>query len=303
MFFLSYARADEPSVRALVEDLRQLGDVWRDHQIAGGQAWWREILGQIRVCDLFVFALSEASLSSEACRAEFNYAYATRRPILPVQVGKVASVPRHIGQFQIVDYSVGTTTGGIRLATAVRALDRQRPPLPSPLPPEPQPPEPRPVHTPSLSRRGRATGVALVLLFVLLVGGTLGVSLLSSSSTNPTGVPVSSSDPGGDASEPRAAMLAAVRDYYGVVTVNPAAGWARLSPSLQAQTGGFSMYQSFWSTVTSAVVVNANVIDGNTVSATVDFSAAGRDRVRETHELHMIRSADGSWLIDADRVS
>jgi hypothetical protein len=185
VFFLSYARADEPVVRALVEDLRQLGDVWRDQEIAGGQAWWREILRQVRACHLCVFALSEASLASPACRAELDYAWATHRPILPVQVGDVAYLPRRIGELQIVDYRVGTSAGGVRLATAVHRFDGCRPPLPSPLPWDPEVPErpptashphpdpqPRPpTSTPSRSRRGPALAVAGVLAAALVAGG------------------------------------------------------------------------------------------------------------------------------------
>jgi hypothetical protein len=36
------------------------------------------------------------------------------------------------------------------------------------------------------------------------------------------------------------------------------------------------------------------------VRATLDFQPDGRDRIREVHELGMVRGPDGRWLIDAD---
>ncbi|GLZ48176.1 hypothetical protein Acsp06_43610 [Actinomycetospora sp. NBRC 106375] len=194
MFFLSYARADETSVQALVVDLRQLGDVWLDQQIAGGQAWWQEILRNIRVADLFVFALSEASLASPACRAEFNYALATRRPILPVQVGEAVDLPRVVGELQIVDYRAGTTTGGVRLATAVRRFDGYRSPLPNPLPPAPPPPEPSPA-SPLFSLRRRAALIVAGVLAAVLAASGLALARSSFESPAPGTLPAAGSTP------------------------------------------------------------------------------------------------------------
>jgi hypothetical protein len=95
-------------------------------------------------------------------------------------------------------------------------------------------------------------------------------------------------------------MVAAVRDYYGVVTGNEAAGWARLGPSLQSQAGGFARYQAFWTTISSVQVVDASALDADTVRATLDFVPEGREPIREVHELGMVRGPDGRWLIDTD---
>ena len=159
------------------------------------------------------------------------------------------------------------------------------------------PPDPAPSRR-RTRRRPTATIAVLVLLVALVAGGVVGVALLSSSGTDSTGATVGPSV--GGESDPQAAMVNSVRDYYGVVTDNEAAGWARLGPNLQARTGGFSNYQGFWTTISSVRVLDAVAADGHTVRATLEFAPEGRDRSREVHELGMVQSPDGRWLIDAD---
>src|SRR5919206_197385 len=86
-FFISYSRRDEDVVKALTRGLEAAGvDVWRDHELHGGDSWWSVILERIRECSVFVFALSDTSLHrSKPCRAELEYAMLLRRPIVPVQ--------------------------------------------------------------------------------------------------------------------------------------------------------------------------------------------------------------------------
>jgi len=100
----------------------------------------------------------------------------------------------------------------------------------------------------------------------------------------------------------RAAMVDAVRSYYAVVTDNSGAGWARLGPGLQAGSGGFPAYQRFWSTMSSTRVTEAEAVDENTVRATVVFSPRSGGTSTEIHQLGMVRGADGSWLLDSDRL-
>ncbi len=140
--------------------------------------------------------------------------------------------------------------------------------------------------------------VVVVLLIALLAGGVVGVALISSSSSDSAGATLAPS--GGDDQDPGAAMTAAVRDYYAIVTGDEAAGWARLGPGLQAQTGGFASYQAFWSTIASVQVVDATAVGPATVRATLEFAPEGRGTSRETHELGMVRAPDGRWLIDDD---
>lgn len=132
--FCSYARGDAEAVRAIAVELDQLGQhAWIDQKLTGGQSWWDTILGQIRACDCFLFALSDASLRSKACQAELDYAHRLGRTILPVAVGPVidALLPPHLAEIQRIE--AGDTR---MLARALLGLP-PTPPLPDPLPAPP----------------------------------------------------------------------------------------------------------------------------------------------------------------------
>lgn len=140
--FINYARKDLREVEVLRRDLEQSDNsVWTDSQLTGGQSWWDVILDQIRECDLFVFALSPASLNSRVCTIELEYALGLDRPLLPVMIRDVplTLAPPAIASRQIVDYRVRTDRAAAALAAAVASL-RAAPPLPDPLPRPPQPP-------------------------------------------------------------------------------------------------------------------------------------------------------------------
>jgi hypothetical protein len=64
--FVSYSSRDRDAVRSLTQDLQDADEqVWMDQRLAGGEAWWRAILEQIRGCDVFIFALSQNSIQSK----------------------------------------------------------------------------------------------------------------------------------------------------------------------------------------------------------------------------------------------
>ena len=55
--FVSYSTRDKDAVKSLTQDLQDADEqVWMDQRLAGGDAWWRAILEQIRGCDVFIFA-------------------------------------------------------------------------------------------------------------------------------------------------------------------------------------------------------------------------------------------------------
>jgi len=69
--FCSYAREDREGVRALLDGVRHLRhQVWVDERLSGGQAWWDEILAQLRKCDAMLIAVSPALLESQASALE-----------------------------------------------------------------------------------------------------------------------------------------------------------------------------------------------------------------------------------------
>jgi serine/threonine kinase PknH len=140
--FVSYSSRDRDAVKSLTQDLQDADEqVWMDQRLAGGEAWWRAILEQIRGCDVFIFALSQNSIESRPCQAELQYVQALELPILPVQVGPVDSMSLNpLATVQAIDYRHQTPNTGIRLIAALHRERARRQPLPSPLPEEPQVP-------------------------------------------------------------------------------------------------------------------------------------------------------------------
>jgi hypothetical protein len=147
-YFISYSRRDDAAVRIIAEDLeRTHHEVWLDQELGGGEEWWTEILRRIRSSDVFVLALSRASLASRPCTAELAYANALGIPVLPVQVGEVESLRMTpISDRQIIDYRervhayVGRSTlidVSVGLAVAALELTARRGALPDPLPAPP----------------------------------------------------------------------------------------------------------------------------------------------------------------------
>ena len=140
--FVSHSSADGDRVRSLVQNVEATGNrVWLDQDLTGGEAWWTAILKQIRECSVFIFALSENALQSEACGLELSYARDLKRAILPVQIGDVHGYRDHpIFTYQAIDYRSPTATVGIALSRAIHERERDQEPLPDPLPPAPPAP-------------------------------------------------------------------------------------------------------------------------------------------------------------------
>src|SRR5262245_7365099 len=120
--FVSYARRNQSEVTSLVQKIRQLGhEVWMDNTLAGGQAWWDEILAEIRNCDAFMPAVSEASLESEACTSERGYATALGKSVVPVAIERVRPqlLPADLGRLHLIDYSSPGEDAALDLARAL----------------------------------------------------------------------------------------------------------------------------------------------------------------------------------------
>lgn len=137
--FVRYSSQDRSAIESLTTALRRARQqVWFDEDLGGGEAWWNEILGQIRSCEVFIVALSNHSLESKPCHAELRYAQTLQRPILPVRIGPIDSMRANpLAALQVIDYQNPSVDTGIQLVTAVHALAAQQRPLPSPLPDEP----------------------------------------------------------------------------------------------------------------------------------------------------------------------
>src|SRR5215475_8746150 len=136
---LSYSRKDEVVVKALARDLEEAKrQVWFDHNLVGGDAWWDSILENIRSARVFLFGLSDASLHSKPCRLELDYAFDLGRPIVPVRIGPLHGLRASpLAALQIVDYSLDNARSGFAVLAAVDDAAARERPLPDPLPPAP----------------------------------------------------------------------------------------------------------------------------------------------------------------------
>ncbi len=139
MLFVSYASQDRKSIEPLLTALRRARQqVWWDNDLGGGEAWWREILEQIRRCQVFIVAATNNSLRSKPCQAEFSYAQALQRPILPIQIGPIDNVRlTPLAATHILDYRNPTKENTHRLITSVQRTRARSGPLPPRLPAEP----------------------------------------------------------------------------------------------------------------------------------------------------------------------
>jgi hypothetical protein len=136
--FISHSSRDGDSVTNLVEHLQAADErVWLDKKLSGGQAWWDEILTQIRSCTVFVFALSNNSRTSKPCQAELAYARALGLPILPVQIGDTDRFLIDPLFTNIIDYRTPDAQNSIKLITALRAKAAEHTGLADPLPAPP----------------------------------------------------------------------------------------------------------------------------------------------------------------------
>ena len=137
--FISYSRADQDRVKILVQDLEDDHETWHDQDLTGGHIWWDTILSRIRDCDIFISALTQDSLESQACKQGREYARAPGKPVLPVLLSdqvQMTSLPAALSQIQCVDYRLQDKQALSALRRSIKSLPKA-PPLPDPLPSPP----------------------------------------------------------------------------------------------------------------------------------------------------------------------
>lgn len=138
--FISYSRERHDKAKSIAADFEALGhQAWFDQDLTGGQTWWDLILGEIRKCDIFAFALTPESLDSVACKREYKYATRLGKTILPLLVADGVSIPllpAALAQIQFVDYRREDRDALRALAKAITTLPASAP-LPDPLPEPP----------------------------------------------------------------------------------------------------------------------------------------------------------------------
>jgi formylglycine-generating enzyme required for sulfatase activity len=170
--FISYSRKDRDFVDKLAPKLRRMygmGSVWYDEQIHGGVDWWAMIEAEIARADLFIYIISDDSMISPYCRAEFREALRLRKAILPVVCKPNVRYPAAaspdlqpiLARTQYVDMQHGPNDAdGLTqlyasinslMATYVPQPPLDNTPIPAPTvqevaepPPPPPPPSPKP---------------------------------------------------------------------------------------------------------------------------------------------------------------
>lgn len=106
--FISYSHVDEQFAKTLAELLRKkygYENVWYDDRLHSGVKWWDEILGQIKACDVFLYLLSNDSVESRFCQAEFEEATRLQKQFAFVQVRGRTRLTDELGQYQYTDMS------------------------------------------------------------------------------------------------------------------------------------------------------------------------------------------------------
>ena len=124
--FISYSRVDTETTERLVERLRRvygLPNVWYDDELHGGMRWWQAILNQIAQCDVFIYLLSNESVTSPYCQAEFTEAKRLQKPIVTVQIRDRTRLSDDLSEIQYVDMKRGLNDD--TLARLIRAINEQ----------------------------------------------------------------------------------------------------------------------------------------------------------------------------------
>src|SRR5258708_290534 len=107
--FISYSHADTLITERLSSLLRTMygyDSVWYDERLHLGKQWWAEIVSQIDACDIFIFLLSNESLTSKFCIEEYNHAIGQRKHIIPIVIRqKTVITIEHLKDIQQMDMS------------------------------------------------------------------------------------------------------------------------------------------------------------------------------------------------------
>lgn len=146
--FISYSRSDAELITELEETLQLIVHpdpvIWYDRELknSGGRAWWNDILEQIRLCDIFIYALSPSVLESIPCKREHQYACDLEKTILPVLIRPVADIRpfgTRLHEIQICHFDQRTYEQKRALKDSIGKLPPS-PPLRIPLPESPSVP-------------------------------------------------------------------------------------------------------------------------------------------------------------------
>jgi hypothetical protein len=183
--FISYSRVDSAFVDSLIRRVQQAFphlSIWHDRSsLIGGDDWWEEILKAIAESDVFVYVLSNESVQSRYCQAEFTEARRLQKRVITIQARDRTQLTDKLSDIQFVDMKHGTDDPDAlpRLYAAIaKQLGRakRRCPLWRPATPKPEKESPPSraadspeVDTPVLARPTREVEVRMARVRVLIV--------------------------------------------------------------------------------------------------------------------------------------
>ncbi|MBL8155586.1 MAG: SUMF1/EgtB/PvdO family nonheme iron enzyme [Anaerolineae bacterium] len=111
--FISYSRVDLEFVKRLEERIRPAFprlEIWRDNApngLIGGDNWWDAILRAIAESDVFVYVLSNESVQSPYCQAEFTEARRLQKRIVTIQARDRTVLTDALNDIQFIDMKNG----------------------------------------------------------------------------------------------------------------------------------------------------------------------------------------------------
>jgi len=194
--FISYSRADVLFVEELVPLLQSVyprHQIWYDQRISGGEDWWQMILGEIHACDIFLYLMSNDSLTSEYCQAEFTEALRLQKACVPVIIRPKTTIENapqallpEIKRRNWVDLSSGfkDAKANARLYSSINKYIDALPPTPPP------PLSPHPIAQPQITMQTntqvsipKSVIFPIVVLLILIVLVAI-VALINSQNQN-----------------------------------------------------------------------------------------------------------------------
>lgn len=103
--FLSYARADQPFVSRLANNLlKQQIDVWLDiYRLEAGKSWARQIGHALDTCQVMLLVLSPTCVASENAEDEWNYYLDAKKPVVLVRHAP-CKVPYRLSKLEYIDF-------------------------------------------------------------------------------------------------------------------------------------------------------------------------------------------------------
>jgi len=172
--FISYSRVDYSTfVELFIKRLQYAFPdlkIWHDqaaHGLIGGGKWWEDILQAIAASDVFIYILSNESVNSIYCQAEFAEARRLQKRIITIQARDRTDPTDDLDDIQFIDMKDGVDSPGVfpGLVAAVnlrlkeaekyrRARPLWRPATPKPQKEDPltRPPNAPDVTTPPLAK-------------------------------------------------------------------------------------------------------------------------------------------------------